>query len=237
MGKVITRSVKRMLNALGMEVSRIPPWQVYDWLKTHDIRTVLDIGANIGQFALQIRCALPDAMLYSFEPLVDCYNQLTERMRDQPSFQAFNVALGDRNGTATIYRNDFSPSSSLLPMEELHRRAFPFTQKTRPENIEIRRLDDVAETLEINDSLLVKVDVQGMEDKVLLGGEKVLARTAVLIVETSFRPLYQGQPLFDRVYRLLCDQGFTFMGNEHNIRDPRDGKVLQSDSIFVRQGC
>lgn len=63
----------------------------------------------------------------------------------------------------------------------------------------------------------------------------MLARTSVLIIETSFQTLYKGQALFDRIYRLLCDHGFTFMGGEQNIRDPKDGRVLQCDSVFIRQ--
>ncbi|GAH79987.1 unnamed protein product, partial [marine sediment metagenome] len=87
------------------------------------IRTVLDIGANTGQFASQFQRLLPDARLYSFEPLEDCYNELLKRMGHIPKFRAFNFALGDINGQAQIYRNDYTPSSSLLSMEKIHKEA------------------------------------------------------------------------------------------------------------------
>lgn len=198
------------------------------------IRTVLDVGANTGQFASQIHRLLRDATLYSFEPLEDCYNELLKRMGHIPKFRAFNFALGDINGQAQIFRNDFTPSSSLLPMREIHKEAFPFTKNVTTQTIKIRRLDDILGELDIVDDILVKIDVQGAEDKVILGGEKLIYRASVLILETSFQSLYQGQYLFDGIYDLLREKVFVYAGSENNIRNPQDGSILQCDSVFLR---
>lgn len=227
--------LKSFFRLCGLEVSRCSPFEPYGWLREWKIRTVLDIGANVGQFASQMHRLLPDARMYSFEPLPDCYRQLLQKMEQVETFRAFNFALGDRNGREQIYRNDFTPSSSLLPMDGQLAQSFPFAATATPQQIEIRRLDDLAEELALEQPILMKIDVQGMEDKVLLGAENVLALTSILIVETSFRTLYRGQALFDGIYRLLGERGFTFMGSEHNIRDPKDGRVLQADSVFMRQ--
>lgn len=229
--KKLTKSLFRLC---GLDIRRIAPFEPYDWLKGRNIRTVFDIGANVGQFACQIHRVLPDAMLYSFEPLEDCYNQLLKKMGHLARFRAFNFALGDTNGQGEIYHNDFTPSSSLLPMEELHKRAFPYTKHARLEKIEVRRLDDVVSDLEVSENVLVKIDVQGFEDKVILGGEKTLSRASVLIVETSFEPLYKDQPLFDTIYDLLRQRGFAYMGTDHIIRNPTDGSILQCDSVFCK---
>lgn len=231
------RCVKGLFRAFGFEIRRIPAYQPYGWLRDAGIGTVLDIGANRGQFAAMIHRVLPDARLYSFEPLEDCYNELLKKMGHLPRFRAFNFALGDRNGQAQIYRNDFTPSSSMLPMEQLHKRAFPFTaHATITQKIEIRRLDDVSQQLDIVDDVLVKIDVQGTEDKVICGGEKLLSRASILFVETSFEPLYKDQPLFDTIYNLLRQRGFAYMGTENILRSLADGRVLQCDSIFIQHG-
>ena len=217
-------------------MTRIPRFEPYEWLKGMNIRTVLDIGANTGQFASQFHRLLPDARLYSFEPLEDCYNALLKRMGRVSKFQAFNFALGDKNGQAQICRNDYTPSSSLLSMDELHKRAFPFTEHATTQEIEIRRLDDILDELDIVENVLVKIDVQGTEDKVIMGGEQLLSRASVLIVETSFKPLYKDQPLFDGIYDLLRERGFEYAGSEHTIRNPNDGSILQCDSVFCKSG-
>lgn len=214
-----------------MDIKRIQ-FEPYKWLKGKNIHTILDIGANTGQFALQFHQLLPDATLYSFEPLEDCYNELLKKMRCHPKFHAFNFALGDKNGEAPMYRNDYTPSSSLLSMKELHRSAFPFTKHTTIQTIPIRRLDDLVDKLDIVENILIKIDVQGTEDKVILGGEELISRASILILETSFQPLYQDQPLFDDIYGMLKQKGFSYIGSEHTIRNPNDGCILQCDSIF-----
>lgn len=226
--------IKGAFRCLGFELTRMTPYEPYGWLKEWRIRTILDIGANVGQFASQIHRLIPDAMLYSFEPLEECYDQLLDTMKSVPRFRAYNVALGDKNDRERIYRNDFTPSSSLLPMDERLRRSFPFAARTTPCDIRINRLDDLARELDLTPSVLIKIDVQGMEDKVILGGDTVFSLASVLIVETTFETLYKGQALFDRIYDLLRDRGFRFVGSEHNIRDPKSGRILQCDAVFIR---
>src|SRR5258705_4321349 len=91
------------------------------WLRAIGINTILDIGANTGQFAQRIRRVLPDAMIYSFEPLPDCFEQLKGNLASCVNFRAFNFALGDRTGELMFQRNEYSPSSSFLRMADLHR--------------------------------------------------------------------------------------------------------------------
>lgn len=234
----LTRScTKRLFRMAGVDIKRLAPFGPYDWLAEAGIGTVLDIGANVGQFASQIHKALPQALIYSFEPLAECYAQLIENMGHVDGFRAFNFALGCEDGQTQIYHNDFSASSSLLPMEELHKGAFPFSVNARPEPIEIRKLDDLVPQLDIVDNLLVKIDVQGTEDRVIKGGAATLSRASILVVETSFEPLYEGQPLFAAIFDLLREMDFVYMGPEEVIKDPRSGRVLQSDSIFIRRNA
>jgi len=224
-------------NKCGFEIRRKERWTTYGWLANEGIKTVLDIGANTGQFARRIHNLLPDARIYSFEPLSGCYEELKRSLSDVPKFQCFNYALGDETGKHTIYHNDFSLSSSLLPMEQLHKDAFPYTKNAKEEVIEVRRLDTIAESLELADNILIKIDVQGFEDKVILGGEKTIKRAKILIVEISFETLYHGQLLFDGIHSMLKSRGFVFKGSEESLRNPNDGCILQSDGIFVRDDC
>jgi len=198
-------------------------------------KTVLDVGAHIGEFAQRIRTMLPNAELVCFEPLEEPFTKLTERFRGQPNFRAIRCALGEKAGQHEIHHNEYAPSSSLLPMAELHKKSFPFAVKEQTEMIEVRRLSDVARELNLPDPLLLKLDVQGFEDKVIAGGEDVVARAKIIIIEVSFQTLYEGGPLFDDLYRLLRDHGLTYNGNFEQLSSPRDGRILQADAIFSRQ--
>ncbi len=99
----------------------------YRWLQERRIATVLDIGANVGQFAEMMRAVFPRAAIHSFEPLGACCSILARKKPSLEPMFIYPVALGKVDGVATMYHNDFSASSSLLPMTGRHREAFPHT--------------------------------------------------------------------------------------------------------------
>jgi FkbM family methyltransferase len=204
------------------------------WLRNSGVRTIFDIGANTGQFARAIHEVLPEAFIYSFEPLSDCYKEMQRAMGNVEKFRGFNTALGEKDGEAVFYRSEWSPSSSLLPMGVLHRNNFPHTARESRETVGVRRLDDYVDGLTIEDNVLLKLDVQGYEDKVLAGGKYLLERAKILIVETAMVPLYDGQPLFRDIFTTLDNHGFRYKGALSQSPSPIDGSILYSDSIFVR---
>jgi len=204
------------------------------WLANSGIKTVLDIGAHIGEFAGRIRTILPSAELVCFEPLDEPFAKLIRRFAGDTSFRAVRCALGEKEGRFEIHHNEYAPTSSLLPMADLCKQAFTFAVKAEKEMIEVRRLSDVARELCLRDPLLLKLDVQGFEDKVIAGGEDVVARSKIILIEVSFEQLYEGGPLFDDIYRILKERGFTYHGNFEQLFSPKDGRVLQADAIFCR---
>ena len=213
-----------------------PQYKAEDhWFATSGIKTVLDVGAHMGEFAQRIRTMLPNAELVCFEPLEEPFAKLIERFKGQPNFRAIRSALGEKAGQHETHHNEWAPSSSLLPLAELHKQSFPFAVKEKTEMIEVRRLSDVVRELNLRDPLLLKLDVQGFEDKVIAGGEDVVARAKIIIIEVSFQSLYEGGPLFDDIYRLLKEHGFTYNGNFEQLLSPKDGRILQADAIFCRQ--
>ena len=131
------------------------------WLSNMEIKTVLDIGANTGQFASKILEILPDIDLYCFEPIAKCYEELKQNICENTNVKFFNFALGNQVGEQTINLNEYSPSSSLLEMNNLHKEAFTFTEKSNPEKIYIKKLDHINEELVLSKPLLIKIDVQG----------------------------------------------------------------------------
>jgi FkbM family methyltransferase len=204
------------------------------WISQLAVQTVLDVGANLGQFSSEIRRLLPDVNIYAFEPLPDCFAKLQSAFSGDPHFHAFNIGLGEVSGEMAFERNQFSVSSSFLEKTEAHTGAFPFTADTSKEMVKVDRLDAVAENLNLAFPLLLKIDVQGFEDRVLRGGEVTARKAQIILLETSFVELYKNQPLFDDIYTLLRGWGFAYQGSFEPLRDPRSGEIVQEDSVFVR---
>lgn len=227
--------IKDSIRSLGVDLSKVVG---SSWMADLKIKTVLDIGAHEGQFALETEKNLPSAVIYSFEPLSDVYTRLVGQDHSGVrKFKAFNIALGDFNGKAKINRNKFSPSSSLLDMSEKHREAFPFTADTLKEAIEVRRLDDFVKEkgLTLHPEILIKVDVQGFEDRVISGGIETFKKAKAVITEVSYIELYEGQPSFDALYKIFEELGFTYRGPVYTKFHPTSGLPVFSDALFVNE--
>lgn len=205
------------------------------WFKQLNINTVLDIGANEGLFTEMIHRIIPSASIIAFEPLSECVKKLLELQPRIPSLSVIPFALGDEEGGRTIHCNAFLPSSSLLRAEKLHEIAFPYTKQIREESIKISTLDLLLKGHSLKRSVLAKIDVQGYELHVLKGAVQTLPLIDILIVETSYFSLYQGQSAFAEVYDFLIKKGFLFIGNYDQLYNPQNGMVLQGDAIFVNE--
>lgn len=206
------------------------------WLRDIGFRSILDVGANDGQFAAAAHAVFPDAAIYSFEPIPDCFAKLTKTMAGVPKFKAFDLGLGAASGEMQINRSDFSPSSSFRPMAGLHKSVYPHTAHSVPLTVRVETLDGVAKGLELAEPLLLKMDVQGYEDQVLAGGGDTARRAAAIITEVSYETLYDGQPLFDAIYRSITGMGFVYKGSLEQTED-NAGRALFADGIFVRMGA
>jgi FkbM family methyltransferase len=229
---------KRTLAVAGLELRRLSSGERrrLDWLRNLRCRTVLDIGANTGQFAEFARELFPDADIHSFEPLPDCYAALEARVAGRPKFFTYPCALGETTAVAPMYRSNFTAASSLLPRTSRCEKAYPFTAGGDVVDIPVRRLDDVIAPSSLVPPLFVKVDVQGYELGVIAGGRRTIAAAHVLLVETSFERLYEGQPLFGDVLAVLSGLGFAYGGTLEHHLDPSDGRMLQADAVFLPKG-
>lgn len=223
---------------LGLKGVHIISLQMLDvpWIKESDIKTVIDVGASNGQFAGAIREVLPEAMIYSFEPLADCVNRIRESMGSDAKLRVFNNAVGDREGTAQFHRNAYSPSSSLLEMTSVHKDSYPWTKNSEVIDVQVRTLDSFLPELSLVPNILLKIDVQGFEDRVLLGANEILNLTNIVIVETGVGSsrLYDQEASFDDVYRLLSGRGFVFTGMLGQMLHPKSKLALQTDALFIR---
>lgn len=207
----------------------------HHWILKYEFETIIDIGANKGQFAARFRVLFPEAWIYSFEPIPEVYDQLCKRFKSDSKFKAFNLGLGEQSGSIDFFQNEFTDSSSALPMKRLHKENFPRTSNEKQIQIKIDRLDEVMKTIMMSYPILIKIDVQGFEEMVILGGKEALKKASIVIVEVSFYELYENQVYFKTIYDHMLSLDFSYRGNYEQLISPLDGCVLQADAIFVKE--
>ena len=207
----------------------------YPWLKNLNFKTILDIGANEGQFADKMHSLFPETMIYSFEPIPEAFDQLEKNFKDIEQIKGFNLALGDAAGEITFNKNESTASSSFLEMTDTHTESFDFAVKTSPITVKVETLDNVMSREKTDLPMLIKIDVQGFEEKVIKGGMDTIRMADMVICEVSFTELYKGQLLFDDTYQLFKNMGFSYAGSIEQLRSPDTNRILQADAIFIKR--
>ncbi|MHB8656573.1 MAG: FkbM family methyltransferase [Solirubrobacteraceae bacterium] len=198
-----------------------------------DFRTVIDAGANRGQFALVAAHRFPSATLLCFEPLSAPRARLVRVLEGRSGTRTFDVALGAKDETADFHVAGADDSSSLLPIGSRQRHEFPETAQRTTTTVQARRLDGVLSHRDLVAPVLLKIDVQGGELGVLQGAGGLLDSVDAVLVEASFIELYDGQALVDEVWELLHGAGFASRG-VWSLVYGRQGICLQGDFLFAR---
>lgn len=236
---IVKKYISKAANVLGYDIIKQKnPFslnQNVKWLEEFNIRTIFDIGANDGGFATFADKIFPGVKIYSFEPIRSCYDKLLEKKKDISDLIPFNYALGDVNDELDFFINDFSYSSSFLKISKVSTENFPFTQNQTVAKASVKRIDDVYNNLEIKKEVLVKIDVQGFEAKVLNGGIDFFSSIPkIVILETSVKSLYEDEPLFHEIFKIMTSFGYLYSGNLDQLYSPSNGEILQADAIFIK---
>lgn len=228
--------VRLTLHRAGISIGSDPYVnRVARFLDHRGIGTILDVGANVGQFARMIRGAGFDGDILSFEPLSDAYRRLSRRSAKDSRWQAFNLAVGAEPGQSTIHVSDNSYSSSLLAMTDRHLEAAPGSKFVGDEQVEVTTVAQMVEDHRLDPArTFLKVDTQGFERAVIAGAGPLSDHLAAVQLELSFVELYEGQELFEEGVERMRKHGLELWILEPGISDAT-GRMLQCDGLFARR--
>lgn len=194
-------------------------------------KTIIDIGANRGQFSLVARHCFKDAQIFAFEPLPQPFKVLQNIFVHDHMITLYQMAIGSVSIPQQMHISQKDDSSSLLPITELQNKVFPGTKEKAIINVDVKPLDSILKKNGVRHPALLKIDVQGYELEVLKGCKNILSLLAYVYVECSYQELYQGQPLANEIISFLNQQGFDLKG-VYNTNYDALGRAIQSDMFF-----
>ena len=233
--------VKKAVHKIGFDLHRLTPgsnpaFQLSKALSRFEVDLVLDVGANVGQFASELRLFGYKGIVVSFEPLSAAHATLSEAAGRDPKWRVHpRSAIGDYDGEIEINIAGNSVSSSVLPMTELHSSAAEGSAYVGVERVPLRRLDSVAPAyLAKSRRPFLKIDTQGYEWQVVNGAVATLPKIYGILCELSLVPLYEDQRLWMDMIQRLESEGFTLWSIQSGFTDAHDGRTLQVDAIFFR---
>jgi len=213
---------------IGHEVSRL--------LRATEANIVLDVGANVGQFAEGLRRSGYRGRIASFEPVAEPFARLSAAAESDDLWSAYPYALGADDGTAEINRVP-GTMSSMLPASEFGRQWSDKLQQQTTETIQVRRLESVVD--EVTHGLdpvraYLKMDTQGFDLQVFEGAQGVLDRVVAMQSEASCVPIYDGMPRLPEQWATYEEAGFEAVGVYPVTRDKETLRAIEFDLVMVR---
>jgi FkbM family methyltransferase len=232
--------IKKLFNIIGFDLVKYKAFddsfvdlkKVIDLL---DINLIIDIGANIGQFGSSIYQVGYKNKMISFEPLSSARNKLITNSKKYLKWEVFDqCAIGEFNGEIDLNISKNSSSSSVLNMLDLHKQAADNSIYVDNERVKIFRLDTLMNNF-LDSNILLKIDTQGYESKVLDGAPILIQHAKAILCELSLVELYEGQVLWLDLITRLENSGFILWSIEKGFTDKRFGRTLQVDAMFIKK--
>jgi FkbM family methyltransferase len=227
--------IKTAARRLGYEVTifrNSVAGQRAQLLRHLGIQRVVDVGANVGQYADSLRELGYRGEIWSFEPLASAYAELERRSQGDSSWRATRTAVGAREGELQLHVSQSSIFSSALPVLDSAVSASPDARSVREEVVPMNTLDGLLGSQDLSRTA-IKVDVQGFERDVLDGAAVSLPHVPMVELELTPEPIYEGQMLMLEAVERLQAAGLVLACVENLFRDD-SGRSLQFNGIFVR---
>lgn len=200
------------------------------------LRTVVDVGANRGQFTLFALHAFPAARIVSLEPLAGPVARFRRVFANEPRVTLHHAALAPAAGQSAMHVSRHDDSSSLLPITATLGRVFPGTDEVRTEMVRTAPLSEFLDGDSIEEPALLKLDVQGYELEALRACGDLLDKFTYVCAEASFIELYEGQVLAEDLVAWLGERGYDLVREYGTISDGH-GRPIQADMLFMRSEC
>ena len=145
--------------------------------------------------------------------------------------------MGERNGVVKInIAGNSAESSSVLDMGSAHKESAPHSQYISNEDVKLITLDSVFnDYVRTNDEVLLKIDGQGYEERVLMGAADSIKKVRAIKLECSLVSLYEGDKSYKFYFDWLEKLGFILFDLEAGHAHPTTGWLLQFDAVFVRE--
>jgi len=230
-GNPLARSAREFLIGIGSKVDS-PFTSIVRNLEESKVFNVIDIGANVGQFGLDIRRHGFHGQIISYEPVQETFGSLSQTIKHHQPWKAFQLGLGSAESERTInISGNAGLSSSILEMGSLHLENFPDSVTVARQKILISTIDKQLAVLGLQpQEIMLKLDVQGFEAEVLKGASQSLSKIPLCYLEVSMLPLYEGEITFLPILNMLSEAGHEVIDVFRGLK-AKNGQLLQMDIL------
>lgn len=189
-------------------------------------RTILDIGANVGQFHKECKRVFPESYIFSIEATDEC----------EPYLKTFtnNYSISLLSREKNIYDFYTTTKNKISTGNSIYKELTTFFDDSS--TVVVQKLGIPLDELVPNFVFdLIKLDTQGSELDILHGGVNLLSNTKAILIEVSLEQYNAGSPLKNEVNLFLETHGFTSVEKIEDIFHPINGNLIQETLLYLRK--
>jgi FkbM family methyltransferase len=196
---------------------------------------IFDVGANVGQSALEFAESFPEAVIHSFEPFEANFNELVHNTRHKVAIRAHRLALSDRSGSMDVLVDNVVNSewNSITEKRQVEMKSSSDFSK---ESILLSRGDSFCEVQGISGIDVLKIDTEGHDVEVIQGFQGMFETGSIssVIVEVGFLedPTHGN---FQKINSYLIERGMQLAGFYETCYF-ETGKCEYTNALYMLQG-
>jgi FkbM family methyltransferase len=191
-----------------------------------DPKSILDIGANVGQFYNEIKTIFPDSYYYLIEGNDSC-----EVVLETLNVDYSICLLSDSEKEVDFYIRTNEPRCTGNSIYRENTSFYDDDQIT----ILKKQTKTLSSVLNNQTFDLIKIDVQGSEIDIINGGIDIVKKSKGVLMEISLMNYNQNAPVKEFVYEYMTNLGFIPVETIGNINHPITHELIQQDILFLNQ--
>jgi len=199
-------------------------------IKNLDVRIIIDVGSNKGQFILLCENFFDCEKIYSFEPIKELIEKQKEFFSYKKNIIFYNFALGEKPEKKNFFLTKREDSSSFLKVnQDINNKDYLVKNEIE---VNIHCLDNIINDKDLFSTTLVKIDVQGYELQVLKGSLRILKKIKYILIEVSENEIYKNQALSNEIINFLKQKNFSIL-RENRSTKIKKTNFMQKDLLLI----
>ena len=197
---------------------------------------VLDVGANVGQFGIELRDLGYRGEIVSFEPLSSAFLELSQVVAADHAWTARQEALGDSDAITAINISANSVSSSLKPMRSEHLNAAPDSAFIGQEIVRFRKLNSIFDEIgAVGKNIFAELNTKEGNVRCLMARVTSLTRSISFTLSVPLSGSTRGTAFWKRILEYMRPREFVPVHVEQGFFDHETGRSYQVDLVFARE--
>ena len=199
---------------------------------------IIDVGAHVGQSSMEYLEVFKNPSIQCIEPCEESFEILVKRFCDDKRVKCFNIGFADKNEKLNLNINHSSDTNSFLDFTEnagvIWQDSEHFQTKSCKQ-IECFTLDAFCSQQRINQIDILKLDAQGFEKNILIGGIEKMKSNEInfIYTEVSFQHTYKDQTKVHEVFEILYNHNFEVFNFFENVT--KSSQLIQANILFINK--